>query len=372
MSHSTPMPRKILIAGATGLVGYAAMKHFASEKDCEVLAVSRRRPDETFGARWLPLDLTDAAACAQEASAFDGVTHLVYAALYERPGLVAGWQEDEQIRTNELMLRNLFGPLERAAPGLRHVALLQGTKAYGVHVRPLLVPARENRSEMHEQPNFYWNQERYLRETQEGKAWSWSILRPVLIVGDSVGSAMNVIPALGVYAAMMRRAGKTRLDYPGGVGRVAQAVDADLLARAIAWSGQAETARNEIFNVTNGDVFMWPNVWAAIADALGFDAGEHVPLALDKEIRPREAEWAEICATHKLKSGTLRDFVGLSFEYADYTMGFGRDKPGPAAIVSTIKLMQAGFTEVMDTEAMFRKCFAEMQAKRLLPPRQGA
>ena len=105
------------------------------------------------------------------------------------------------------------------------------------------VPARENRSEMHEQPNFYWNQERYLREAQQGKAWSWSILRPVLIVGDSVGSAMNVIPALGVYAAMMRRAGKTRLDYPGGVGRVAQAVDADLLARAIAWSGEAATAQ---------------------------------------------------------------------------------------------------------------------------------
>jgi nucleoside-diphosphate-sugar epimerase len=356
-----------LVAGATGLVGYAAMKQAAAE-GCEVIALSRRRPDQTFGARWFQLDLTDEAACANLAPEFTGVTHLVYAALYERPGLVAGWQEDEQIRTNDAMLKNLFAPLERAAPTLQHVALLQGTKAYGVHVRPLTVPARENRSEMHEQPNFYWNQERFLRETQRGKAWTWSILRPVLIVGDSVGSAMNVIPALGVYAAMMRRAGKKTLDYPGGVGRVAQAVDADLLARAIAWAGEAETARNEIFNVTNGDVFMWPNVWPAIADALGFAAGEHVPLALDREIRPREAEWAEICAAHRLTSGTLKDFVGLSFEYADYTMGFGRDKPGPAALVSTIKLMQAGFTQVMDTEAMFRKCFAEMQAKKLLPP----
>ena len=158
------------------------------------------------------------------------------------------------------------------------------------------VPARENRSEMHEQPNFYWNQERFIRERQRGKGWRWSILRPVLIVGNSVGSAMNVIPALGVYAALMRRAGKTALDYPGGVGRVAQAVDTDLLARAIAWSGEPEKAANEIFNVTNGDVFVWPNVWPAIADALGMAPGAHVPLALDKEIRPREAEWAEIRA----------------------------------------------------------------------------
>lgn len=364
------MPSKrVLIAGATGLVGYAAMKHFGSQSDCEVVALSRRRPDETFGARWRPADLTDTAACAALARELTGVTHLVYAALHEQPGLVAGWQEEEQIRTNDLMLRNLLGPLEQASPSLRHVALLQGTKAYGVHVRPLTVPARENRSEMHEQPNFYWNQERYLRELQQGKAWGWSILRPVLIVGDSVGSAMNVIPALGVYAALMRHAGKTKLDYPGGVGRVAQAVDADLLARAIAWAGESEKARNEIFNVTNGDVFVWPNVWPAIADALGFTPGEHVPLRLDAEIRPQEAAWAEIRARYGLKSGTLKEFVGLSFEYADYTMGYGRDRPGPPAIVSTIKLMQAGFCEVMDTEAMFRKAFAEMQAKKLLPPR---
>lgn len=361
--------KKVLVAGATGLVGHAALKHFAAVPGCEVIALSRRKPAETHGARWLPLDLTDATACAALAPEFAGVTHLVYAALYERPGLVAGWREDEQIRTNDLMLRNLMAPLERASPALRHIALLQGTKAYGVHVRPLTVPARENRSEMHEQPNFYWNQERFLRERQPSAAWSWTILRPVLIVGDSVGSAMNVIPALGVYAAMMRKAGRKKLDYPGGAGRVAQAVDADLLARAIAWSGESEKACNEIFNVTNGDVFVWPNVWPAIADALGFAAGDHVPLPLDREVRPREAEWAEIRAAHGLVSGTLKEFVGLSFEYADYTMGFGRDAPGPAAIVSTIKLMQAGFTEVMDTEAMFRKGFAEMQAKKLLPPR---
>lgn len=363
------MPKKVVVAGATGLVGYAVMKHFGSQPDCEVVALSRRRPDETFGARWLPIDLADQAAAAALAPQLAGATHLVYAALYERPGLVAGWREEEQIETNDRMLRNLLGPLEQASPQLRHVALLQGTKAYGVHVRPLQVPARENRSEMHEQPNFYWNQERYLRALQQGKAWSWSILRPVLIVGESVGSAMNVIPAIGVYAALMRRAGKTRLDYPGGVGRVAQAVDTDLLARAIAWSGEAATAGNEIFNVTNGDVFVWPNVWPAIAAALGFEAGDAVPLSLDREIRPREAEWAEVRTQYGLRSGSLRDFVGLSFEYADYTMGYGGTAPGPPALVSTIKLMQAGFHEVMDTEAMFAKAFAEMQAKKLLPPR---
>ena len=363
------MPRKtVLIAGASGLVGYAAMKFFSLQPDCDVIALSRRAPDETFGARFLALDLMDAAACVAAATEFSGVTHLVYAALYERPGLVAGWRDDEQIRVNDRMLRNLLGPLEKIATGLRHVSLLQGTKAYGVHVRPLAVPARENRSEMHEQPNFYWNQERYVRELQTGKNWSWSILRPVLIVGYSTGSAMNVIPALGVYAALRREAGFSDLPFPGGASRVAQAVDTDLLARAIAWSGEAKAARNEIFNVSNNDVFVWQNVWPAIAQALGMTASDAVPLSLDAEIRPQEAAWERVRTQHGLRSGNLREFVGLSFEYADYTMGYGRDIAGPPAIVSTVKILQAGFSDAMDTEAMFTKWFRVFQERGLLPP----
>jgi NAD(P)-dependent dehydrogenase (short-subunit alcohol dehydrogenase family) len=74
------MPRKkILIAGASGLVGYAAMRHFGADPDCDVIALSRRAPDNTYGARFLPLDLTDAAACEQLAADLPEITHLVYA-----------------------------------------------------------------------------------------------------------------------------------------------------------------------------------------------------------------------------------------------------------------------------------------------------
>ena len=44
-------PKKVLVAGATGLVGHAVLKHLAAEKGCEAVALSRRKPDETFGAR---------------------------------------------------------------------------------------------------------------------------------------------------------------------------------------------------------------------------------------------------------------------------------------------------------------------------------
>ena len=44
-----------------------------------------------------------------------------------------------------------------------------------------------------------------------------------------------------------------------------------------------------------------------------------------------------------------------------------RPQPGPPSIVSTVKINQAGFTEMMDTEAMFRKWFSHARASRLLP-----
>jgi hypothetical protein len=51
-------------------------------------------------------------------------------------------------------------------------------------------------------------------------------------------------------------------------------------------------------------------------------------------------------------------------------MRHGMTEPGPPSIVSTVKLMQAGFTETMDTEAMFRKWFKVYRERGLLPPPQ--
>jgi len=36
--------KKVVVAGATGLVGSAALRHFGSTGKCEVVALSRRKP----------------------------------------------------------------------------------------------------------------------------------------------------------------------------------------------------------------------------------------------------------------------------------------------------------------------------------------
>lgn len=360
----------VVIAGATGVVGYAAMKLYA-ERGCRVTAISRRKPLHTFGAEHIAVDLTDRAECERIFGAMTDVTRLVYAALFEKPGLMAGWLEQDQIDTNQKMLANLFDPLEKAATGLRHVSLLQGTKAYGAHVRQIPIPAREHRDELYSQPNFYWEQERYIRDRQAGKGWQWTIFRPQLIFGMALGAAMNLIPAIGTYAAILKARGEP-LHYPGGKANiVVEAVDADLLARSMAWAAdddQRNVAGNEVFNVTNGDVFLWRQVWPAIADALGMEVGEERPIRAHETVSAQADEWDAIRRQHNLLAPELPAFVGESLHYMDFSFAPDAGAESGAALVSTIHLRESGFSEVIDTETMFRKWFRIFQDERLLPP----
>lgn len=348
-------------------MGCHALRHFQSLPGWEVVGLSRRVPPGLEPARIVSLDLLDRARCAEVLGSMRDVTHVIYAALYEKPGLIAGWQDPEQMRTNLAMLENFFEPLE-AASRLEHVTLLQGTKAYGSHLGPVPVPARE-RWPRHRHENFYWLQEDYLRARQQGKRWRWTILRPQVIFGESWGSHMNPIPAIGVYGALLKEAGLP-LAYPGGPSRVFEAVDADHLARACAWAATSPNAGNEIFNVNNGEPFEWRTVWPAIADALGMAPGPDLPLSLAEAMPKREAEWARIVARHGLRSPSrLADFVGQSFIYADRNFGYGLAAAPAPTLVSTVKIRQAGFQDCVDTEEMFRRIFRRYQQLRWLPPR---
>lgn len=126
------MAGTVLVVGASGLIGTAVVDAFL-EDGWDVVAVSRRRP-ETFSTRaftHLPLDLKDTASCAEAFGRLEAITHVVYTAVYEKPGLIPGWSDPEQQSTNLLMLRNVLEPLTTASR-LKHLTLLQGTKAYGM------------------------------------------------------------------------------------------------------------------------------------------------------------------------------------------------------------------------------------------------
>ena len=62
--------------------------------------------------------------------------------------------------------------------------LIEGNKIYGSHLGPFKTPARED-DPPHMLPNFYYDQEQWLRSAQVGQNWTWSALRPhFVVVGD--------------------------------------------------------------------------------------------------------------------------------------------------------------------------------------------
>jgi len=358
----------VLIAGASGVIGAAAVEHFAALPGWRVIGLSRRRPDVAPGTVFehLAVDLNDADACRAAAVGFGDLTHVVYAALFEKPGLMPGWYEQDQMRTNLAMMKNLMDPLLREAGDLRHVSVLQGTKAYGAHVHPIAIPARENRPrDQHD--NFYWLQEDFIRAAQAGQGWTLTIWRPQVVFGAALGVAMNLIPVIGAYAAICR---ELRLPFncPAGHENVFEAVDADLIARAFAWAAEAPAARGETFNITNGDVMVWRNVWPAVAAALGLEPAYGEPVSLSRFLPAHAEAWDRIVEKHNLRRVPMAALVGESHHYADLIFAWGASVLPGAMLVSTTKLRQAGFGDCMDTEVMFAKWFGRLADRGILPP----
>lgn len=365
--------KKVLIAGASGLVGQAAIRHFAHSYEWDVVGVSRRPPMIDNGrVTHVPVDLLDKQRCTEVFGQMSDVTHLVYAAVNENvDDLRGGWLDREQMQKNLTMLENLFEPLLAVAKNFQHISLLQGTKAYGGHAGIRTGIALRERAPRVQHDNFYFLQEDYVRAKQVGQPWHWTILRPVLILGDAVGSNLNALLPIGVYAALRKEAGLP-LAFPfSPEPRITHLVDSDLLARVLMWAATSSAARNEIFNVDNGDITSWHDLWPAIAEEMGMEVGPPEPQSLADELPKHAAEWATIVRKYKLAAPEdLRAFLGASPSLI--SMG-GNRNPGEAppvpGISSTIKLRQAGFHEWIDSEDSVRKWFRRFQELRLLPPR---
>jgi hypothetical protein len=68
------------------------------------------------------------------------------------------------------------------------------------------------------------------------------------------------------------------------------------------WAGQSPQAANEAFNITNGDVFEWRNVWPALAETLGVETGPDMPTSVAAYIEENAEVWDQIVAKYDLRS----------------------------------------------------------------------
>ena len=363
------MKNKVLIAGASGLLGVAAIEKFLSA-GWEVVGVSRRKPELLSGRdiEFVSVDLRDEAECRAVFASLTDVTHIAYTALHEQPQLVSGWSSRAQIDTNNAMLRNVIDPIARNAPHFQHVSILQGTKVYGVHLHPIRIPARESDPrDQHE--NFFLDQEDYVHEMGARYGFTYTALRPQLVTGSTPG-ALNVLPAIGAYAGIRREKGEP-FSFTGGPSFVWEAADADLVAAVMLWAATSPQAAGEAFNITNGDVFEWRSVWPALGSSLGVETGPDTPMSLAEYLTDNSQVWDRIVAKYGLRPMSLRELVGFGDQHADFAFAYGAPA-GPRAFVSTVKLRQAGFTEAVDTEVAFSTALQTLIENYYLPPPFGS
>ncbi len=211
-------------------------------------------------------------------------------------------------------------------------------------------------------PNFYYDQEDFLRQRQSGKPWHWTALRPEAICGFGVGNPMNLAMVIAVYAVISKQLGLP-LRFPGpeaAYRALYQVTSARILASATAWAGTTPAAQNQIFNITNGDYFRWQFLWPRIADMFEMPVAPPVPMPLTVYMPDKAELWNNLVREHKLQPFPYEQVASWSF--GDFIFGSAFDN-----ISSTIKARRAGFHDCIDTEDMFRDFFTRLRHDRVIP-----
>lgn len=345
----------VLIAGVHGVSGRAAAEHWSSIPDTKVYGLSRREAPLPTHVEAIQVDLLDQVDVINKVAPIKDVTHIVFGAYIEKD--TAAEKSDVNVR----ILRNLLDVVEANSSVLQHVTFYQGGKAYGADLGPFKTPAREDDPRLMP-PNFYYDQEDFLRERQQGKSWHWTALRPEAICGYAVGNPMNLAMVIAVYATISKELGLP-LRFPGtekAYRALYQVTSADILAEASIWAGTHASAANEIFNITNGDYFRWQHMWPRIANMFGMEVADPVPMPLATYMSDKTSLWEKITQKYHLKQIPYQQVAAWGF--GDFIFHSEFDN-----ITSTIKARKAGFQACIDTEEMFFTFFQRLREQRIIP-----
>ncbi|WP_432942883.1 SDR family oxidoreductase [Kribbella sp. CA-253562] len=341
---------KALVVGARGVIGSNLVEHLNGLPEWDVIGLSRRG-----GPGQLAVDLLDADDARTKLAGLTDVTHVFYAAYQDRPT----WAE--LVPPNLAMLVNVVDAVEPVARGLRHVSLMQGYKVYGAHLGPFKTPARED-DPPHLPPEFNVDQQQFLEDRQQGKAWTWSALRPSVVGGTALGNPMNLAVAIATYASISKQLG-VPLRFPGKPGAydaLLELTDAGLLAKATVWSATSPAAANQAFNITNGDLFRWNELWPKLAAWFGMEVAPPLQMSLQDVMADKEPLWNRMQTEHGLAGTPYADVS--SWGFADFVFGWDYD-----FFADGSKARRAGFHTYVQTEQMFYRLFEQLRRRRIIP-----
>lgn len=344
-----------VVVGANGVIGGNLFEHLQRTGDWNIIGLSRRGGIDSERVQHIAVDLLDGDETRRRLSHLTDVTHIFYAAYQERPT----WAE--LVPPNLAMLVNVVTVIEDSSPNLEHVSLMQGYKVYGAHLGPFKTPARETDSP-HMPPEFNIDQQQFLESRQVGKRWSWSAIRPSVVCGVALGNPMNLATVIAVYATMCKKLGVPMRfpGKPGAFGSLLEMTDASLLAEATVWAATTPACANQAFNITNGDLFRWNDMWPRIASIFGLDTATPLPMSLADVMADKEPLWNSIVSEHELKPTPYRDVS--SWAFGDFVFSWDYD-----VISDSSKARRMGFHRFVDTEAMFAGIVRDLRQQRIIP-----
>ncbi|WP_343560353.1 SDR family oxidoreductase [Sphingobacterium sp.] len=343
-----------LIVGANGVISTNLIEHLSSLGHWDIIGLSRRGGTSHERVRYIAVDLLDLTDTVNKLSPLTTVTHIFYAAYQDKESWAA------LVEPNLRMLVNVITAIEPVAKSLQHVSLMQGYKVYGAHLGPFKTPAKESDAG-HMPPEFNTSQLQYLQQQQIGKQWTWSAIRPSVVGGTAPGNPMNLALLIAVYATISKKL-NIPLRFPGKPGAydsLLEMTDASLLAKATVWAATEPQAANQAFNINNGDLFRWKDLWPKIAKYFEMEVDTPLPLNLHTMMSDKENIWEDIQKEHGLNynyqevsAWAFGDFV-FSWDYDFFADGS--------------KARRFGFHEYIDTEQMFFRLFDEMRTKQMIP-----
>jgi len=349
-----------LVVGYTGIAGGNLVEHLRSTGEWQISGVARKPLPDADGLKPIALDLLDRAATL---AALQGVepTHVFFNTWTRRD------TEAENVVANGAMLQNLLDGLA-SARSVRHVALVTGTKhylgpfeAYGASKPD--TPFVEDRARLPGE-NFYYTQEDILFRSAALHGHTWSVHRPHTIIGYALGNAMNMGVTLAVYASICKETGQPFV-FPGSRQQyeaVTDMTDARLLARHLTWASTHAAGSNQAFNVVNGDVFRWRQMWAVLAAEFGLVNGglPVVTAPLAQQMAGSAPVWDAMVKKYGLQANALETLA--SWWHTDGDLG--RDVE---CFNSMSKSRLAGFLDYQDTAQAFRALFTRLRAQRIIP-----
>ena len=282
-------------------MGRNILQHLSALDDWEVIAISRRRPDIEGEYRHIAVDLLNEEDCRDNLSNLREVSHIFFTAYVERPT----WTE--MVTPNLNMLVNLVEAIEPVATGLRHINLMQGTKWYGNHKNTARhQPRNPTRGICH--PTFTMTSNASSLIGKKGKNWTWSSARPHGVCGLAFGNPMNLVIAVAVYATISKALGLP-LRHPGSRANahaLYQVTDSGLIARACTWMATEEQCTNEPFNITNGDIFRWEDLWPTLADYFDMEISQPQKINLTQMMSDKGPLWDELTNQYGCSRGSLQ------------------------------------------------------------------